>query len=190
LSHVRNMELLGIIAPLLIAAPLAAQLGLSARGRQRAAAEHPHRTAAVPLALAALVVALGALSSAILLDRRGIRPRENVAPVAAVSAARAAGLDGHVLNSLRFGGYLMFVGIPTFIDGRANLFGDEFLARDAAAASSAGNALPELLDHYRVEWTLFEPSSPAATLLDHLPGWQRVYADGDAVVHRREIPRS
>jgi hypothetical protein len=107
-----------------------------------------------------------------------------------VNAARAAGLNGHVLNSLRFGGYLMFVGIPTFIDGRADLFGDEFLARNAAASAGIGDALPDLLDQYAVAWTLLEPSSPAASLLDHLPGWERVYADQFAAVHRRTPLRS
>ena len=79
----------------------------------------------------------------------------------------------------------MFVGIPTFIDGRADLFGDEFLARNAAASAGIGEALPGLLDHYAIAWTLFEPSSAAVAVLDHLPGWQRVYTDDYAVVHRR-----
>jgi hypothetical protein len=189
LSHVRNAELLGMVGPLLVAAPLAAQLPSPTRAPDGAAARvGPNRFVAAPAAAAAVVIALGVLSTAVMLDRRGLRPRENVAPVAAVDAARAAGLDGRVLNSIRFGGYLMFVGIPAFIDGRADLFGDEFLARNAAASAGIGNALPDLLDQYAVAWTLFEPSSAAASLLDHLPGWQRVYADGYAVVHRRTTP--
>jgi hypothetical protein len=192
LNHVRNMELLGVIGPLLIAAPLAPQLGSPGRasdGAEATIASHP--LAATPLAAGiAVVIALGVVSTALLLDWRGLHPREDVAPVAAVNAARAAGLDGHVLNSLRFGGYLMLVGIPTFIDGRADLFGDEFLARDAAASAGIGNALPDVLDQYAVAWTLLEPLSPAVSLLDRLPGWERVYADETAVVHRRTPPRS
>jgi hypothetical protein len=87
------------------------------------------------------------------------------------------GLGGHVFNSVRFGGYLMLVGIPTFVDGRADLFGDAFLQRYVAAWSAVGGWLPELLDRHTVAWTLLEPQSPAAGLLDHLPGWERVYAD-------------
>ena len=30
---------------------------------------------------------------------------------------------------------------------------------------------------------VFEPASPAVGLLDHLPGWERVYVD--AIVHRK-----
>jgi hypothetical protein len=83
----------------------------------------------------------------------------------------------------------MFVGIPSFIDGRADLYGDEFLARDAAATAGIGAAPPDLLDHYAIAWTLFEPSSPSVSLLDHLARWERVYADAYAVVHRKKLPR-
>jgi len=191
LTHVRNQELLGIIGPLLIAAPLSAQLGSPVSARTGSAGKRAARgLTMVPFAaavIAAVLIALGFLSTALALDRRGIGPREAVAPVLAVDAARAAGLTGHVLHSIRFGGYLTFVGIPTFIDGRADLFGDEFLACNAAASAGIGEALPGLLDHYAIAWTLFEPSSAAAVLLDHLPGWQRVYSDDYAVVHRRNM---
>jgi fluoride ion exporter CrcB/FEX len=194
LTHVRNKELLGIIGLLLIAAPLSVQLrsGMQA-GARSAARGAPSWFAPRPLAAAvvvAVMIALGVVSTAVALDRRGIRPRENVAPVAAVDAARAAELNGPVLNSIRFGGYLSFVGIPTFIDGRADLFGDAFLARDAAAMSGIGSALPDLLDENGVAWTLLEPSTPAVGLIDHLPGWERVYADPYAVIHRKKMPVS
>jgi hypothetical protein len=132
----------------------------------------------------ALVVAF--LAGAGLLDAKGLRPPGIVMPSAALAAARQAGLDGRVFNSVRFAGYLIFEGVPVFVDGRADLFGDAFLERYVAAANAAGNRLPDLLDRYRVQWTLLEPSSPAVGLLDRLPGWQRVYADPDAVIHRRK----
>ncbi len=195
LTHVRNAELLGIIAPLLVAAPLAAQLASAVPAKAgsaaaAAAAAAPRPTMAGLAAAAALtaVVALGFFATALALDRRGLRPRADVAPAVAIAAARNAGLSGHVLNSIRFGGYLMFVGIPTFVDGRADLFGDAFLERYVAATSAVADLLPGLLDHYAVAWTLFEPASPAVTLLDHLPGWQRVYAGPYAVIHRRMPP--
>ena len=48
--------------------------------------------------------------------------------------------------------------------------------------------LPELLDQYGIAWTLIAPERPAAVLLDHLPGWRRLYADDVAVVHVRTAP--
>ena len=79
----------------------------------------------------------------------------------------------------------MLEGVPTFVDGRADLFGDAFLQRYVAATDAIGNWLPELLDRYAVQWTLLEPASPAVGLLGHLPGWHQVYADPHAVIHRR-----
>jgi hypothetical protein len=187
LSHARNKELLGIIAPLLVAAPLARQLTPAAAPKQATAAHHfRRRGVAAPLALAA-AVALGLVATAAAFDRRGVEPPDSVAPAAALRAAHDAGLDGRVFNSVRFGGYLMFLGIPTFVDGRADLFGNAFLRRYFAAASALGEALPDLLDQYAVGWTLLEPKSPAVSLLDHLPGWKRVYADSYAVIHRRGL---
>jgi hypothetical protein len=185
LTHVRNEELVGMIAPLLVAAPLAAQLGPVAPAN-KTAEPRGRPGAAAAIGATAIVVALGLVVTAWALDRRGLAPRGDVAPVAALAAARRAGLDGHVFNSVRFGGYLLFEGVPTFVDGRADLFGDTFLERYAAAAG--GDRLPTLLDRYAVRWTLLESSSPAVGLLDQLPGWERVYADPYAVVHRRRGP--
>ncbi len=135
-----------------------------------------------------MLAVVGFFAGAWALDRRGLAPRADIAPAAALAAARRAGLDGHVFNSARFGGYLMLEGVPTFVDGRADLFGDAFLERYVAATDAIGNWLPELLDRHAVQWTLLEPASPAVGLLGHLPGWQQVYADPYAVIHRRTAP--
>jgi hypothetical protein len=189
LIHVRNKELLGIVAPLLLAAPLAKQLG----GETPTAEPSPNRGGRVALAAGiapAVAMIVGFFAGAWALDRRGLAPRADIAPAAALAAARGAGLDGHVFNSARFGGYLMLGGIANFVDGRADLFGDAFLERYVAATRAIGNWLPEMLEQYAIEWTLLEPSSPAVSLLDHLPGWQQIYADGAAVIHRRTAPKA
>jgi hypothetical protein len=188
LSHVRNTELLGIIGSLLIAAPLSTQLGSPARATIVPAPRVFAPALLAAATVATILTALGFVSTAVALDRLGIQPPDKVAPVAAVEAARDAGVGGPVFNSYGFGGYLIFCGIPTFVDGRTDLFGDAFLARYISAYNSVGNALPELLDQYKVAWTLLEPTSPAASLLDHLSGWERVYGDSFAVVHRRKTP--
>ncbi len=192
LTHVRNEELLGIIGPLLIAAPLAAQLrptipmpDIAAPASERQAGT----TALSGIAISAAVVALAVVGTAWVLDRQGLAPRPDVAPVAAVEVARRAGLDGHVFNSVRFGGYLLFMHIPAFADGRADVYGDAFLQRYVAASNAIGNRLPDLLDRYGISWTLLDPSIPAVTLLDHLPGWERIYSDQYAIIHRREPTR-
>jgi len=188
LAHIRHAELLAFIGPLLVAAPIAKQLGPTMPAGSTAGSATGTRTGPALAAVLALTIAiaLGFLGTAVALDRRGLQPPEVAAPVAAVEAARVAGLTGNVLNSIRFGGYLEFVGIPVFIDGRADLFGDAFIKRYYMATSALGDGLPGLLNDYNISWTIFEPLSPAVTQFAHLPDWERIYADQYAVLFRRK----
>jgi hypothetical protein len=93
---------------------------------------------------------------------------------------------GTILNDYAFGGSLDFVGIPPFIDGRAELYGQTYILRHDRALSLQN--LPDflrLLDEYRISATLLAPSTPAVALLDRLPEWQRIHGDDIAVVHLR-----
>ena len=85
---------------------------------------------------------MAALSAGLL---HGAATRTDVAmPTAALAAVEAAHVTGPILNDYGFGGYLAFAGVPPFIDGRAELYGDGIEVRmDQHAArileeSSAG----------------------------------------------------
>ncbi len=91
-----------------------------------------------------------------------------------------------MLNDYAFGGYLIFSGIAPFIDGRAELYGDAFIKRYVEAMLVESDQLPQLLAEHGITWTLIDPNRPAVFLLDHLPGWRRLYTDDIAVVHVRE----
>lgn len=186
LQHRRHAELLGLAAPLLLAPALAPQLAAS-RGRgaglplDRRMAELAKP--ASPRAVALACVMLAALSVAML--RGGAAPDTPV-PAAALAAVKAHHIEGPVLNEYNFGGYLIFSGIAPFVDGRAELYGDAFLKRYGEAVLGTSDQLPALLSEYGITWTLFARNSPAVVLLDHLPGWRRLYADDIAVVHVRD----
>jgi hypothetical protein len=173
LAQVRNADLLAMLAPLYLAAPLARQFGAAdddAAGSARGM---------ILTALGAMIVATG------LALVRDVRPALNNTPEAAVANAGLA-KAGPVLNDYSFGGYLIFAGIPTFIDGRGELYGGQFITRFNRDVSLAD--LPdflELLDQYKFGATLLAPDTPAVALLDRLPDWQRVYSDDVAVVHKR-----
>ena len=121
--------------------------------------------------------------------------RDSIAPAAAITPANAVkaltGVTrGPILNDYALGGYLDFVGIAPFIDGRTELYGEAFVVRYHRAVNLEN--LPDflrLLDEDRIEATLLLPATPAVALLDRLPGWSRVYADDIAVVHARRTPR-
>jgi hypothetical protein len=92
-----------------------------------------------------------------------------------------------VFNDYDFGGYLIANGIATFIDGRTELFGEKFMVdHDAATGLTKPETLFRLLDEYKIEATLLRTQSAATELLDHVDGWQKVYADDIATIHVRK----
>jgi hypothetical protein len=184
---VRHAELLGLTGPLAVAVSLGPQIAdrirsapLSAVGRAVARLGAPAHLPAVVLALFVAV----ATSLPVLL-RPIERRNDPVTPAAALAAAERMRLTGPVFNSEGFGGYLIFSGIPTFIDGRIELYGDAFLARYLEAQQGDETALAALLERYGITWTLLVPEEGAAHRLDNLQGWRRVYSDGHAVIHKR-----
>jgi hypothetical protein len=189
LQHRRHGELVGLVAPLLLAPALAPQLRALTAGRSAGPVDRCLAELAKPASLRGVALAgavLVAVSAAVL---HGAATRSDVAmPAAALAAVEAAHVTGPVLNDYGFGGYLIFAGIPPFIDGRAELYGDEFIKRYVQAMLLESDQLPKLLDQYGIVWTLIAPERPAALLLDHLPGWRRLYADDVAVVHVRTDP--
>ena len=179
LAQVRNADLLAMLAPLYLAAPLARQFG--------APTEDDAAGSARGVNLAALGVMIVATALALVRD---VRPAPINTPETAVANADIANA-GPVLNDYSFGGYLIFVGIPTFIDGRSELYGGPFIVRYNRDVSLADlRDFLELLDQYKFGATLLAPDTPAVALLDRLPDWQRVYSDDVAVVHkRRDAPK-
>jgi hypothetical protein len=191
LAHSRHADLLGLVGPLAVAGSLGLQLAARIRaapisGVGRAAVRLA-RPATPPALALSLAIALG--MSLPLLLRPIARVDDAVTPASALAAASRLGLSGRLFNSEAFGGYLVFRGIPTFIDGRIELFGNAFLARFLDAAGGDARVLRELLAG-DVRWTPLAPDQAAVGLLDHLPGWRRVYSDARAVIHLRNcMPR-
>lgn len=180
LEHKRFAENLGLAGALLVAPELAPQLPrLALPWLQRRAAGIDRTIASLP-GLAALGAL--ALAVAIVAVRIGIvRDNGPFAPVAALTTVSRQRISGPVFNDLGFGSYLIFSGIPPFVDGRAELYGDAFLRRYETVAD-----LPEMLKRYGITWTLLAPQNPRVALMDLLPGWHRLYADDVAVVHVRD----
>jgi hypothetical protein len=129
-------------------------------------------------------------ATAMLAQMRAYEPSPRVTPTGALAAVKAAGA-GRVLNDYNFGGYLVYAGVPTFIDGRTELFGADFLLRYVRDTQLRDIPdLLKLLDEQRIDATMLMPSTPAVAFLDRLPGWTRLYADDPADVHVRLPLRS
>ena len=190
LKYIRNVELLGLLGPVILAPALARhRQHTRMEGAQLAPADRILGRLAAPAGRAAATMTILALLIATAVVDR-MRPLEPPGPVEALRAARAAQLSGPVLNSYAWGGYLTYVGIAPFIDGRADIYGDAHVREYVTVIEPpSAEAMHKVLDKHRIAWTLLEPRHAGGiALLDLSPGWRRVYADQTAVVHARIQP--
>jgi hypothetical protein len=196
LQHRRHQDLLGFLGPAIVAEALGSQwFAARGAGQNAAALDRLFASFAPPATRVACAIVLASLAAAGLAAIRidALRPPAIMTPHAALAAVHAAYPGGstpfpsRVLNSYEFAGYLIFEGIAPFIDGRGDMYGDEFFFNYQNALDLKGSELlPKLLERYQVDWTLLRPGTPAVALLDHLPGWRRLYANDIAVVHVRD----
>ena len=134
-----------------------------------------------------MFLGLAGLLAGVVIGLGSIAPPAATMPQAAVAFARDAGLKGRVFNFYGYGGYLIRAGIPTFIDGRGELYGGDFIKRYAEAVNLRGEEPFEtLLERYGIDWTLLPKDQPANQLLEHLSGWRRAYGDDTATIFVRE----
>jgi hypothetical protein len=188
LAHVRHADLLGLVGPLAIAAALGPVLIKLTQAAPESLLLRSVATLARPAQIPGrvLILLLAALVSVPMLLRPIDRSDDAVTPQIALAAAARLHLTGSIFNSEAFGGYLIFSNIPTFIDGRIELYGNDFLASYLAAERGDAGTLAGLLDRYHVTWTLLQAQSPTVAAFDHLPGWRRAYADDQAVIETRD----
>ncbi|HKS20142.1 MAG TPA: hypothetical protein VJS63_13135 [Bradyrhizobium sp.] len=179
LSQGRAAEILALLAPLILAAPLARQIGQG---------EAPHSNAVSPargVLFASLAIALVAGTVAYASVHR-FEPHMRGSPVAAVIELKKLNL-ARVFNDYDFGGYLISNGVAPFIDGRTELYGEKFFVdHNAASGLMEPDNLFGLLEAYQIEATLMRTQSAATKLLDHVDGWQKVYSDDIATIHLRK----
>jgi hypothetical protein len=185
LQHQRNVPLLGLISAFVLAGPLGTQLKGGASDdnvfdRVFRALTPPARWSTACVALTSTFIAAMAIAQA-----KRLEPMQ-YAPVRAVDTLLASGSSGPILNDYNFGGYLIFRGIPVFIDSRADMYGEKFVTSTVETMWLWRPGLEDLLEKYHIQSTLLPVDAAAVRLLDRLPGWRRLYSDNVAVVHVRE----
>jgi hypothetical protein len=106
-------------------------------------------------------------------------------PVAAVDFLEAHELgQARGYNSYNWGGYLIWRGLPVFVDGRADVYGDPFLrVYRQTLEGQVGWERP--LDDYAVAYVLIERDVVLAQLLAGSPKWTEAYRDDLAQIFTR-----
>lgn len=175
LSAARNLEMFALVTPIVLAAPLARQIGGPAGAAEPRRPTLLYAGAALWIYAATLLVA----------SFGNHAPAERNSPAGAVTELKKLNVS-RVFNDYDFGGHLIANDVPTFIDGRTELFGEKFVVdHHLASELIEPDRLFRLLRDHDIEATLLRTQSAAARLLDHLDGWQKVHADDVATIHLR-----
>lgn len=132
-----------------------------------------------------LLVFLALLLSAIWIGRKIQNNDTAVAekyPVAAVSFLEDSGLSGsNGYNSYHWGGYLIWRDFPVYIDGRADVYGDEFIF-SYLKAFNLTNRWRDPLENLNIDYVLIGSTHPLSSLLTEAADWQEAYKDKNAIV--------
>ena len=177
LQHSRHQMLAGLVGALLLTNPLGGAFG---RPESDANAPLPaRRWAAAALACMLLLTMLR-------IAHPLTRTDDRVTPATALDHVPPGLLSEPVINSYEFGGYLIFRNVRPFIDGRADMYGDEFLATYTTALMPDRAVFESTVQQYGIRWALLGAHSPALPMIDTLPHWRRLYADKVAAVYVRE----
>jgi hypothetical protein len=175
LLHQRHQMLLGVIGVMLVC---------EAIGRQAGALPQYNTDSR-------LWLAIGAIGALLIAGLRFVMPitfpESESNPEKALAAVSAEYRKLPVLNLYGTGGYLIGAGIRPFIDGRTDLYRDDFMRRYEAVIDNDADALDQALGEFGIAWTMLPPDSAAAKALDSRAGWRRAYADQWIVVHLRDL---
>jgi hypothetical protein len=179
LSQGRAAEILALLAPLVVARPLAGQIG-----EAKAVSSHSLRPIRGVMAAGfAVVLAAGTLTFSAM---HRFVPNTANSPVMAVTELKKLNVE-RVFNDYDFGGYLIASGVAPFIDGRTELYGEKFFVdHNNASGLMEPDNLFRLLEEYHIQATLMRTQSAATKLLDHIDGWQKIYSDEIATIHVRK----
>jgi hypothetical protein len=111
-----------------------------------------------------------------------------VAPLAAIQHMLARDIRGNGFHSDEFGDQLIYAApgrYRIFIDGRLDMYGEEWVAR-YTAATLLKPELDEILERYAIRWILYPGDSPLMRVMRTRPGWRVDYEDKVATLLVRE----
>lgn len=183
LQSTRHIPLFAIVAIPIVAEQLeVAWDGMVAKRRAKSSALATSRPIALLTTVLAATIAVMFLAAAVNNNDRAVA---EIYPADAVDAILNSELaDARGYNDYGWGGYLIWRDIPVFIDGRADVYGDDFM-RLYFQAEDAEPDWREPLDSFEVEYALMAPNAALGVVLSEAPEWTRVYLDDIAQIYAR-----
>lgn len=117
--------------------------------------------------------------------------QEEYLPVAATHYIQENQPPGPMFNDYNWGGYFIFTlpNYPVFVDGRTDLYGDDFLT-DYIRALLGAEEWRDVLDDNNINLVVIQEATALATLLRESPEtWQLLYEDDLAIIFGRVTER-
>lgn len=179
LYSLRHVQFLSLVGAPLLAERLGELWGAPAGQEQRDRAPSPVMQWGLCLVAAGLAVLLAVRVASV--HRRTPEVERVIYPSAALDYVEAHGLRGRIFNTYHWGGYLIWRGHQVFVDGRAEVYGDEVL-NEYSRAYRLKAGWEEPLERYGVEVALIESDSLLAAGMRESRRWQEVYRDDLATV--------
>lgn len=174
LQHQRHQLVVAVVVPLLLAEPIGRAMNRMPR------VPRATRPGLVIFAVLALGLVGYRLTTPVTRTDDHITPATALAHVPPALAARP------VFNAYNFGGYLIFKGVKPFIDGRADMYGDDYVKRYSQANGGDAAVIDKLFKQYDIAWVITQPKEGVVAVVSKRPGWKKIYADKYAVVLARE----
>lgn len=107
-------------------------------------------------------------------------------PVRAVRFLEENNLPNNVFSTYEWNDYLIWnTPRPVFIDGRADMYGDDFLS-DYVRLYDEGNNWERTFERFGVRTVMIEVTSPLASLIRNNGGWFEVYRDDQAIIFTKK----
>jgi hypothetical protein len=109
-------------------------------------------------------------------------------PASAVRFLTATRPPAPIFNHYNFGGYLiwkLYPDYPVYIDGRADLYGDQFLNEFAGTYYVTDPKWGEHIQHWKIQTILLPPDAPLVAALKLSHEWTEVYTDAQAAILTR-----
>jgi hypothetical protein len=92
-----------------------------------------------------------------------------------------------VFNEYSLGGPLILAGMPTYIDGRADMYGDEFFQGYLDIVDGDLGKFDAAVRKYDIRWTILEKNTRLAKALNARKDWAKLYSDDVGVIHVRRM---
>jgi hypothetical protein len=199
IAHVRYLSIFGMLVPLILALPFEESYQKWRRVKDQNVKPDAMNANALDFIFERLAQPAGYVPwigawiiiffvSLICINRNLNEPASDVVPRVAVDKILSTNSTGHIFNEDYMGGYLIMRGIPVYTDGRADLYGADFMRSLAELLGATDvNFIATRLNETNVGTLLMSNSSNLIQRVAKLPGWQKIYEDRFVCVYLRDM---